>query len=50
MVVDEVTDCEFWEQLGIVICYVYKQKPVERLIEYVKSDNIRSETIDKQRY
>ena len=45
VVADEVTDCANWEQLGIVICYVYQQKPVERLMEYVKCDNIRDETI-----
>ena len=40
-----MTDCANWEQLGIVICYVCQQKPAERLIEYVKCDNIRDETI-----
>ena len=45
VVADEVTDCADWEQLGIVIHYVYQQKSVERLIEYVKCDNIRGETI-----
>ena len=45
VVADEVTDCANWEQLGIVICYVYQQKTVERLIEYVKCDKIRDETI-----
>ena len=45
MVVDEVTDCANWEQLGIVIRYAYQQKPVERLIEYVKCDNIRGKNI-----
>ena len=45
VVADEVTDsdCASWEQLGIVII----NKPVERLIEYVKCDNIREETIAK---
>ena len=45
VVADEVTDsdCASWEQLGIVII----NKPVERLIEYVKCDNIRGETIAK---
>ena len=45
MVADERTDCANWEQLGKVIRYVYQQKPVERLIEYVKCGNIRGETI-----
>ena len=45
VVADEVTDCANWEQLGIIIRYVYQQKPAERLIEYVKCDNIRSEII-----
>ena len=33
------------EQLGILIRYVYQQKSVERLIEYVKCDNITGEAI-----
>ena len=45
MVANERTDCANWEQLGKVIRYVYQQKPVERLIEYVKCGNIRGETI-----
>ena len=45
VVADEVTDCADWEQLGIIIHYVYQQKSVERLTEYVKCDNIRGETI-----
>ena len=36
VVADEVTDCANWEQLGIVIRYVYQQKPAERRIEYVR--------------
>ena len=40
-----MTDCANWEQLGIVIRYVYQQKPVERLIEPVKCDNIRGEAM-----
>lgn len=43
VVADEVTDCASWEQLGIVIT----NKPVDRLIEYVKCDNMRGETIAK---
>ena len=46
VVADEVTDYGHWEQLRIVIRYVYQQKLVERLLEYVKCDNIRGETID----
>ena len=40
-----MTDCANWQQLGILICYVYHQKSVERLTEYVKCDNITDETI-----
>ena len=36
VVADEVTDCANWEQLEIVIRYVYQQKPAERRIEYVR--------------
>ena len=51
VVADEVTvkslwsDCENWKELEIVIRYIYKQKSVERLIEYVKCDNIKGKTI-----
>ena len=45
VVADEVTDCANWEQLGIIIRHVYQQKPVDGLIEYVKRNNIRGETI-----
>ena len=51
VIVDEVTvkslwsDCENWKELEIVIRYIYKQKSVERLIEYVKCDNIKGKTI-----
>ena len=39
-----MTDCANWEQLGIIIRYVYQQKPVEKLIEYVKCDKITGKT------
>ena len=51
VVADEVTvkslwsDCENWKELEIVICYIYKQKSVERPIEYVKCDDIKGKTI-----
>ena len=45
LMADEVTDSANWEQLGIVVRYVKDNKPIERLLEYVKCDNIRGETI-----
>lgn len=42
---DEVTDCANWEQLGIVIRYIKRNRPVERLMEYVKCDDIKGATI-----
>ena len=58
VVADKVTDCESSEYLGILIRYVYQQRPVERLIEYVKWDNIigeiraylKIESLKRQRY
>ena len=40
-----MTDFANREQLGILIRYVYQQKSVERLIEYVKCDNITGQAI-----
>ena len=40
-----MTDCTNWVRLGIATHYVYQQKPVVRVIEYVKCNNIRGETI-----
>ena len=31
---DEVTDTSNWEQLGLVVRYVYNGEPLERLVEY----------------
>ena len=45
VIADEVTDCAYWKQLGIVICNVYQQQPVERVTEYVNRNNIRGENI-----
>ena len=45
LVVDEVTDSANWEQLGIVVRYVKDDRPIERLLEYVKCPNIRGATI-----
>lgn len=45
LVADEVTDSANWEQLGIVIRYSKHNRPIERLIEYVKCESIRGETI-----
>ena len=45
VIADEVTDCANWKLLEIVIFYVYQQKPVERVTEYVKWNNIRGENI-----
>ena len=42
---DEVTDRSNWEQLGIVVCYRKDSVPVEKLLEYVKCENIREATI-----
>ena len=44
-VVDKMADCASWQQLEILIRYFYQQKPVQRLIEYVKCDSITDETI-----
>ena len=43
MVADKMTNCVNWEQLGILIRYIYQQKPAPRLTEYVKSDKIKGE-------
>ena len=40
-----MTDFTNREQLAILIRYVYQQKSVERLIKYVKCDNITGEAI-----
>ena len=45
VVAEKVTDFANREQLGILVRYVYQQKSVERLIEYVKCDNITGEAI-----
>lgn len=45
LIADEVTESANGEQLGIVIRYAKNNKPIERLLEYVKCDNIRGETI-----
>jgi len=37
---DEVTDSSGWEQLGIVVRYVKNFTPVERLLQFVASENI----------
>ena len=44
LVADEVTDSANWEQLGIVLRYVKDDRPIERLLEYVKCPNIRGAT------
>ena len=45
LVADEVTDSANWEQLGIVVRYMKDNIPVEKLLEYVKCEDIRGETI-----
>ena len=42
---DEVTDSSNWEQLGIVIRYVKDNQPIERLLEFVKCEDITGETL-----
>ena len=36
LVADKVTDSANWEQVGIVVRYVKDDRPIERLLEYVK--------------
>ena len=45
LVNDEVTGSMNWEQLGIVVQYVKDDKPIERLLEYMKCPNICGATI-----
>lgn len=45
LIADEVTDCSNWEQLGVVVRYLKNDEPIERLVEYIKCENIRGETI-----
>ena len=42
---DEVIGSSNWEQLGIVERYVKSSIPVEKLLEYVKCENIRGNTM-----
>ena len=45
IVADEGTDSSNWEQLGVIVRYMEKNEPLERLIEYVKCTNISWEAI-----
>ena len=45
LVADEVTESSNWQQHGVVVRYVKDDRPIERLLEYVKCPNIRDETI-----
>ena len=45
LVVDEVTDSANWDHLGIVVWYVKDDRPIKRLLEYVKSLYICGTTI-----
>ena len=38
-------DCSNWEQLGIVLRYVKRNKPVERLLEFIPCENTTGEAI-----
>lgn len=45
IIADEVTDSSNWEQLGVIVRYLKDNEPQERLIEYVKCENIAGATI-----
>nr|XP_054760699.1 52 kDa repressor of the inhibitor of the protein kinase-like [Lytechinus pictus] len=45
LVADEVTDVSNWEQLGVIVRYLKDDVPVERLLEYVKCEDITGKSI-----
>lgn len=48
IIADEVTHCSTWEQPGIVLHYCKGNTPVERLLEYMKCDEIMGEAIAEE--
>ena len=42
---DEVTDSSNWEQLGLVIRYVKDKRPVERLLEFVQTEETTGQAL-----
>ena len=42
---DEVTDVSNWEQLGIVVCYVRNCLDLEKLLEFVRCDDVKGANI-----
>ena len=42
---DEVTDVSNWEQLGVIVRYTKDRRPVEKLLEYVRCEDIKGTSI-----
>ena len=42
---DKVRDIKNWEQLGVVIRFIKKHKPVEKLIEFINSEEATGQAI-----
>ena len=42
---DEVTDTSNWEQLGLVVPYIYNGEALERLVEYTECDRCTGQAI-----
>ena len=42
---DEITDVSNWEQLGVILRYTEDCRPVEKLLEYVRCEDIKGTSI-----
>ena len=42
---DEITDALNWEQLGVIVRYTKDCRPVEKLLEYVRCEDIKGMSI-----
>ena len=45
LIADKVKNSANWEQLGIIVWYVKNDRPIEKLLEYVKCPNIHGTTM-----